>query len=148
MIGSCVTLRLYFLSLFPIGQFPYPSLPSDWTSLASDELILVKYSRARAGLKIEPYIKQALQPGWASLLPAARQSRSVEGGNRQQPYHSRRPRSSSFSYKCCSVASCSLPGQAFRVYQAVTNFLPSLLTWFLFSVEAFSFPAAEHLGFK
>lgn len=81
MIGSCLTPPL--ISFFHIGHFLYPAFPSDWTSLASYELILVKYSRAREGLKIERYIKPASRRGRASLLLAARQSCLLKGGNRE-----------------------------------------------------------------
>lgn len=106
--------------LSSIGPF-YWSLPlfvvsSHWASLASYELILVKYSRAREGLKIERYIKLAFRRRRASLLPAAPQSCPLKGGkDRQQLRHSLRPLFSSFPYKWCSAAFRSVSGQQFRV---------------------------------
>lgn len=44
------------------------SLVSHWTSPTSSELILVKNSLAREGLKIEPYIKTAADPRCALVL--------------------------------------------------------------------------------
>lgn len=48
-----------------------------WRSLVSNELILVKYSRVFEVLKIDRYIKLAVQPRWAPILPADGQSQDL-----------------------------------------------------------------------
>lgn len=61
MIGSCVTRPSSLLapSHWTTAVFIFPP---HWTSRAGDELILVKYSCAREGLKIGRYIKPAVEP--------------------------------------------------------------------------------------
>ena len=94
---------------------PSFSFSSHWTSRAGDELILVKYSWAREGLKIDQYIKLAVNPRWATVLSGRppedcgeRERGEKRGGvtarerNRQQARHPPQLPSSSFLYKCCT----------------------------------------------
>lgn len=123
---SPAPLRSVILSHWP---FSLLFLLSHWTGLESYELILVKYSCAREGLKIERYIKPALRRGRASLLPAACQSRMPKGGERQTTASSFS--AASFQLIPLQVLQRGAPlcsDQQLRVEQAVTNFLPSLLT--------------------
>lgn len=125
-LRSLGTLRRIWLALvwplpsafyhsFPLVNF-FTILPSDWTGPASDELILVIYSCAREGLKIERYIKPALRRGRGSLLPAARPLWPLKGGSRPAT-------ASSFSAACLQLRPLlvlrrglsSLPGQPSRV---------------------------------
>lgn len=57
----------------PIRRVCFSSSAPHWRSRTDDELILVKYSCARAGLKIGWYIKRAVEPRRAALL-SGRQS--------------------------------------------------------------------------
>lgn len=123
---SCVTRPLLF---FPSTYWttPFFFLLSHWTGGLGNELILVKNSWAREWLKIERYIRPAVQPRCSLVFPGCQPKGQGRRGREGETDRRKKERQtggegatqqkkessigtlpfSSFLYKCCARDSAS-----------------------------------------